>query len=560
LGTLSATIGSGFGDERNFDRATDRSWLWMSLLTSVLVLFAFLLSPPVVEGDSAFHSARAVYAGFLTGMEPRHPLATIPLRAIYVTLLAVGLGQFSLKAFVVVSSLGMAGTFLLLARSIYPRFIKSRTVCLFSALGTFMCYGILSRASVVEVYGPALFFDVALIAYCLHASFDRTRHAVIAGLLLVLAVGFHVANVLIIPAVIAMVTGRIPRQQILRVHCWTGGTFLVGTGALLFLLWLGPGGMKWPPDPATIFPQRDPEPPLGLSGHLSRGAYGFARAVAFLPYHRDLRASFAAAYAVGACGAIILFLHLARGGLLQERAKNNKLFLTLSLLATPFICMGLYYYPSDPERWLFLIPALWLLIGMAWDQYIPPLGRQTIAWESPIVLAAIVFGLGAYNAAALLPGALRSRQLDSLRYLSRVTTPDDLVISPAGIGSRLLDFYLDRPIQGRDLSAWALSREHGADLKGIQADLAGQIDRTLQTGRQVFVFGFIGERLEKQRGHPWAHLLHDCGPETFRSVLDQYQYDLIYPSSREHISTVRLKPRVGSPSHPPEVALEQAAK
>jgi hypothetical protein len=560
LSNLSATIQPRARQDGIIEHIGRWNLISMWLLTMFLVVFAFMLSPLMVSGDGANYSARALYAGFLTGIEPRHPLATIPLRTIYVVLRAVQLDHYSLKAFVAVSSLSTAGTFLLLAWSVYPRFIRSRIICLISALGAFMSYGVLSRAAAVEVYGPALFLDVALVAYCLRSPFEKARHAIFAGVLLVLAVGFHVTNVLIVPAVIAIVTGRIPRERILRVHCWAGSTFLVGMGALVFLLWLGPGGMQWPPDPAKVFPQNDPQPPMGPVGHLSRAVYGFARSLAFLPYHRDLGASLATGYVVGASGAIILLVYVGRGGLVCQWDKNRRLFLTLVLLATPFICVGIWYYPSDPERWLFLTPPLWLTVGMAWDQFIPPLRRRSVVWESPIVLGAIVVGLGIYNAAALLPDALGSRALEGLRYLSKLTTRDDLVISPAGTSGRLMDFYLDRRIQGQDLTAWALSQKHGADLGGIQSDLAQQIDRALQQGRRVFVFGFIGERHEKHRGHPWAHMLHGCGPETFSSVLEQYRQDPIYPSTSEHIGTIRLEASIGSSDPPVRGALERAAK
>ncbi len=516
-----------------------------AVLSVLLSILALLLKPIMIDGDGLSHSSRAIYAGFLAGMDPKHPLAAALLRAIYLPLAAVGLRRFSLTAFVGVSILSAVGTFLLLACSIFPRFIRVWSVSVLCALGVVVSYGVLSRGSTIEVYAPALFLDVAVVAYCLRFPFTRDRHAVGASLLLVLAVGFHVTNLLIIPFAIALVIGRTPRERIVRTLLWGGATFLLGLGVILSLLWLGLGRAKWPPDLALIVAQGDLQPSLGMGGHLSRAAYGFARTVAFLPYHRDLRATLALPYAVLAGGMLLLCSHLARKGFLAHLGKNGRLLLMLVLLATPFLFMGLYYFPSDPERWLFLMPPLWLLIGLAWDQYDPTPDGRGIAWNSQILLAAIVIGLGSCNAAALVPDALANRYLTGLRELSKLTTRDDLVISPSNVNSRINEFYLDRPIPAENLTVMALVEEHGADLHGLRADLVDRIDRALREGRRVFAFNFIGERHEKQRGYPWGGLGHDYGPDTFLAILEKYQYDPIYPPNREHVGIVRLRPRVG---------------
>jgi len=511
----------------------------MAILLSVLTL---LLKPIMIDGDGLSHSSRAIYAGFLAGMDPKHPLAAALLRAVYLPLAAVGLRRFSLTSFVGVSILSGVGTFLLLACSIFPRLIKSQAVSILCALGVVVSYGVLSEAATIEVYAPALFVDVALTAFCLRSPFTRDRDAVVGSLLLVLAVGLHVTNLLIIPFAIALVIGRTPRERIVRTLVWGGATFLLGLAVILSLLWLGVGRAQWPPDLALILAQGDPQPSLGVGGHLSRATYGFARTVAFLPYHRDLRATLALPYALLAGGMFLLCSHLARKGFLAHLGKNGRLLQMLVLLATPFLLMGLYYYPSDPERWLFLMPPLWLLVGLAWDQYAP--GARGIAWNSPILLAVIVVALGAYNAAALVPNALANRYLTGLRELSILTSRDDLVISPSGVKSLIYEFYLDRPVQAETSTAMALAKEHGADLYGLQADLADRIDRALREGRRVLVFNFIGEGHEKQRGYPWAHIEHDYGPDTFLAIFEKYLYDPIDPPNREHAGIIRLRPRV----------------
>jgi hypothetical protein len=478
-------------------------------------------------------------------MDPRHPLAAAVLRAVYVLLQAAGLEHVTLKAFVGVSSLSAIGTFLLLARSIFPRFIRAWSVSLLCALGVVATYGVLSRASTIEAYVPALFLDVALVAYCLRSPFTRNPDAVVASLLLVFAAGFHVTNLLMIPFVIALVIGRTPRERIVRYLCWGATTFVLGMGVIVVLLWLGPGEAKWPHDMALILPRGEAQPPLGLGGHLSRAGYGFARTVAFLPYIRDLRPRLAIPYVALVAGVLGLCFHLARRGFLNHLEKNARLLLMLAVLASPFSFIGVYYYPSDPERWLFLMPPLWLLVGVVWDQHDPAPGRRIIVWESPTLLAAIAIGLGTYNAAALVPDALANRYLQGLRELSRLTTQEDLLISPSGVQSRISEYYLDHPVQAEELSVVSLVKEHGPDVRRMQADLADRIDRALERGRRVFVFGLIGEGHEKQKGYPWSFIEHDYGPDTFLDVLSKFGRDPVYPPNREHVGIIRLKAKVG---------------
>jgi hypothetical protein len=507
----------------------------------------------MIDGDAAYHSSRAMYEGFLSGMDPKHPLAAAVLRVLYLPLRAAGWERASLTAFTALSAACGAGTFFLLAYSIFPRFIKARSMSLLCALGAFVSYGVLSRASTIEVYAPALFLDVALVAHCLRSPFARGLDAVIASLLLILAVGFHVTNLLIVPGAIALVIARAPRGRIAWTLLWGGATLLAGVGAILVLLWLGPGRAAWPPDPALMIPRGAHQPPLGVTGHLSRAAYGFARTVAFLPYIRDLKASLAVPYLLLVGAGALLCLHLARGGLLADLRSNGRLLLMVALLSLPFLLVGVYYYPSDVERWLFLMPALWLLVGLAWDQHRPAAARPIIGVDSPVLLGAMVIGLAGYNAAALLPEALADRRLAGLKKLSERVGPGDLLISPAGVEGRIHEFYLDRPIRAENLTVMDLVKEHGADVRGLQADLAGRIDRALEQGRRVFAFDLIGEGHEKQKGYPWSFIPDDYGPDTFLAVLEKYPLDPIYPPGRDRVGIVQLgpRPRPGGGNPPP---------
>src|SRR5205807_507459 len=147
----------------------------------------------------------------------------------------------------------------LLARGLYPPLLGDVGLSRLCALGTLASYGVLQCCCSIETYAPALFFDVALATACLRWDVATPRGGVAAGLLFVLAVGMHAANVLLLPFLIAVLALR------LRGRPWTAAVPAVGVvllGGLLIALALA----GWSPDVERLVPQADPEPALGVVG------------------------------------------------------------------------------------------------------------------------------------------------------------------------------------------------------------------------------------------------------------------------------------------------------
>lgn len=520
-------------------------------VSAALLLALFELSPLMADGDGSAHATRAIYSGFLEGMLPQHPLGAALFRCVYLPLEGAGLRAYSIAAIAAVSHLSAVGVFLLLALSIYPRFVADRRVSMLSALGAVLSFGVLSRSATIEVYAPALLMDVALIAYGLWADFTRPRAAAGAGLLFVLAIGVHVANVLLGPFLLALLLWRAGRARAASATAWAAASFVIGMAGVVAMMLVGKGASLWPPDLRAILPRGDFEPPLSLAGRASRMAYGAARTVAYLPSFRELGTRHAALYGAAAVAAAAAFAHVARHRRAPGEPGRRGFHAMTTLLAAPFVAMAAYYYPSDPERWLFLVPPLWLAVGLAWDGYSPAPGAWLTVGRSRALLAAMVLLLGAYNAAAgLLPDVLRSRELAGFRSLARVTTPDDLVISPAGIKARVMEFYIGKPFEFENLTLMSLVRRHGGDTLEMQADLRSQVADALRGGRRTMVHNLIGEAHVKSEGYPWAHMPYGYGPETFTEVLKEFDAEPVVPAGPERTGTYRLyRPgdRKGSP-------------
>ncbi len=56
-----------------------------------LIALLFALRPAMVDGDGLSHSSHAIYAGFLEGMDPKHPTLAAVFRCVYLPLEWLGL-------------------------------------------------------------------------------------------------------------------------------------------------------------------------------------------------------------------------------------------------------------------------------------------------------------------------------------------------------------------------------------------------------------------------------------------------------------------------------------
>lgn len=504
------------------------------LVITSIVLFVFMssLQPLMPDGDGLSHASRAIYSGFREGMIPQHLIAAAALRCVYLPVQALGLDRYVIWALAASSHLATIGTFVLLAGVIYPRFLADRAVSFWCALGVVLSFGVLSRGCAIEVYALALFIDVVLVAYCLIGDFSRTLPAILAGGLYALAIGVHITNVLIGPFALAIAVHRAGRPYAWKAIGWAAAGCLSGLTAMWYMLLVGRGASLWPPDVNVIIPKGEPFPRLGIAGHLIRAIYGFVCTIAYLPPLRDMHLGFAAAYVSALFAGSLTVLYVARRSWPFSSARLVPFLAPLALIVIPFGAMGFYYYPSDPERWLFLMPLLWLFIGILWDCYSPGPDALLRRQASRMLLAAVVIGLGCYNAVwGLLPDARTDRQLSSLKQLARRTASDDLVISPAGLTSPIYGYFIGRPLAFENLIIIDLGKEHLAAPADAQAELRSRITRHFKSGGRVFAAGLLDEGHVQARGYPWS-FIPDYDPEVFLAVLREFDPKAVVPPSR----------------------------
>jgi hypothetical protein len=513
-------------------------WVDAGVAVAVFVILAGL-RPCLPDGDGLAHAGRAIHRSFLEGVESKHILYAPLLRCVLSALELAGSRPYALEAFTAVSNLCGAIIYLLLARAVFPPLLRDRALARICALGTVFSFGVMNCCATIETYAPALTLDVALAALCLRTGLETPRQAAAGGVLFVLAVGVHAANVLILPFVLAVALGR--RRQGWGAPAAFALTVLAGAVLLAAaVLWSQPtpdGGPNW----SRLIPKGDPQPVMSLTARLGRAGYGFARTIAWLEPSWNLTARFLAVYAAAFLLAGLMTVVIGRDFLRRIRHYWWPAVLLL-VLAGPFTALGLYYYPSDPERWLFLMPGLWLVLGAAWAEYRP--GPWLSAAAARGLLLGLVMLLGTYNALSkLFPEARHNRDLSGLVELNRVaTTEDDVVLAPSGLQNVIEEFVVRQPMRFRVVQLDQLMLEkHRREVANCQEDLRNQIREALTSGRRVFAFQLIDEGLVPGRGYPWAWV-EPLGytPEHFLSVLEEFHPEPILHGDADHVGVYRL--------------------
>jgi hypothetical protein len=277
------------------------------------------------------------------------------------------------------------------------------------------------QGSDVEVYAVALLALVVLLVLLLgYRRRPTDGMAAGCGLALGVAVLFHLTHVLATPLVASWTIHHARRRGDGIVHACiasvTGGaTALAGYAWAAFavrrldLL----GALAWVRSASHGLPYGgDPVERIGDS------VYGMARALVWSPYLYERDAQRLLGQFVLGLSALGLLLALI---VVRRRLLPPLPRLPLALWAAPYAAMALCFFGSDHERWLFLLPLLWLLGGAA----LATLRRGLLAGASLVAL------LAAANAFSAIGPAMHERwNITRADDAASVMADGDLVLCP----------------------------------------------------------------------------------------------------------------------------------
>ncbi len=260
----------------------------------------------------------------------------------------------------------LGGTGVVLAYSIARSFLAAwdddaaRLGAAFAAGGLALSYGYWSEANDVEAYAAAMVALLATVRMALSfAPRPTLLRAAATGALLGIAVLSHLSHVLLSLFVAHQLwrhaRGRrwIPPALALAV----GGALSLGLYAWAALVVRGhdlQGAIKW------IATAQHGFVTTGGAYRLADAIYGLCKAIVWSPYLYEADAQkLVGQLLLGLVPLAALFV-----GAISVRSRRARARLDLGALAwwtAPYALLGVAFFGADPERWIFVLPAGWIL-------------------------------------------------------------------------------------------------------------------------------------------------------------------------------------------------------
>ena len=431
-------------------------WALLGLICFGALLY--LLAPAEVNGDGVGYLKRVSDGGLAPGHLAYLPLARgIAALWPHDTLL-------ELVAPLRLLSLACALGSLVLLHDAARRFRCDRRAATVAVALFGLSHAFIRSAVQIETYAPATLAAVAVLwSLVRHRDAEGSaRHlwALLAGLLVAAATLMHLTLILLtVPLLVVL-----PRRGGLASPAVAlAATGLALAGALAATLAhedLGSPAAAWAWLGSSDHGIPDPH---GWSAPLV-AAWGAARALVHVPYPHQASPLLYVPLTVVAVLTWILLVVLAR------RARAAVDWLLLLSWSVPLVLFAVVFFPSDTERWIFVLPVVALVLFPSWDSRATP---------GLLVLMALV-NLGL----AQLPAALDRAPLDRARAAERVARGGALVVSPGHGWAELVGLGSTDP-PGRFPLIYHVGARGG--LEPAVGEMHARIAHTLRSGAPVFV-------------------------------------------------------------------------
>jgi hypothetical protein len=382
-------------------RVRKQVWVRGAIVFGLALALYTAAAPAVPNGDGIGYLRAARHGELSAG----HPLYVPLLRA---------LGAVTpTRARWISAVCGAAGVALVATRA-----------SLLAAAGLGVSFSYLVSASDVEVYAPA---TLALLGVLLLER--RAARAIAGGL----AIALHLEHVLLLPFLWAEAgLGACAAAAAM-------GAAVYGVCAFGVLRLTAPQALAWVLSSSHGFTEARWKAPFAL-------VFGVARSLLAAPYPYEAtwpRVIAQVAPGAALAGALVLAARRASAppGLTWPR---------VWLIVGPYVGFGLLFFPSEAERWLFVLPLVWLSAA-------PRLLAR------PRASAGVLAGVLAWNLALGVLPQRDTAPLEQARRAHARLLPGDLVVGPGHGWDELVDLEQPMP-QGSELVllAYYAGRSGGA--------------------------------------------------------------------------------------------------
>lgn len=399
----------------------------------------------------------------------------------------------------------------------------------FAACGLALSYGYWSEANDVEAYAAAMVALLATVRMALAFRATPTLgRAATVGALLGIAVLSHLSHVLLSFFVAAFLYrhARAPRRWVApAIALAVGGAMSMAGYAYAALVVRHhdlPAALKW------IGTAQHGFVASGGPYRLADAVYGLAKAVVFSPWLYEADASkLIGQFLLGLVPVAALLV----GALSKPRALERLDCFALAWWVAPYAALGIAFFGADPERWIFVLPAGWILAAAC----VLELARPARA------AAAVLAWVGVFNlATAVWPAHRDHWPRQKAEATAALLGDGDLLIFPGHSWDEYVVFYGKAKVEPFPVSYYAARDGKAACWARLDKEIAAARAR----GGRVFAVRVFDDGDEDPRGF-WE--LNTVGVS--RAALKEELQHRLRPVTLvplEGFSVTRLDPPTGA--------------
>jgi len=386
----------------------------------------------------------------------------------------------------------LGGTGVVLTYSIARRMLsawseeEARLGAAFAACGLALSYGYWSEANDVEAYAAATVALLATVRMALsfapHPSLGR---AAATGALLGVAVLSHLSHVLLAVFVARHLYchARGRRWIAPALALAIGGALSIALYAYAALVVRGHdlhGALKW------IGTAQHGFVTTGGAYRLADAVYGACKAIVWSPYLYESDAQkLVGQFLLGLVPLAALFVGAVSAW--GARARTRLDLAALGWWTAPYALLGVAFFGADPERWIFILPAGWILAA-------------ALVLERPRparAVAAVLLWVGAFNLATAIWPAHHDQWPKQKAELTAAQLRDgDLLIFSGHSWDEYVSFYGSAHIEPFPVSYYAARDGVAAAWTRLDKEIAEARAR----GGRVFCVRVFNDADEDPRG------------------------------------------------------------
>ena len=254
------------------------------------------------------------------------------------------------------------------------RYVRSNFLAITASLGLAISFGYWIQGIDIETYMSAIFFLI-LCLYLLESEYKTPYlKGFILGLSHSLAVLLHLSNVLFFPFVVTYLFSRKgaasnnlhKNEQKIIIFFVYLFTFIGLTGSAYYYVMFQLMNMcslaeawQW-----ILYSAHEFKDTTGLI-NLIKAFYGFARSIIYveLIFTSKWGINIAKFTFITFLLSLFTFFLIKRGKDIVNRYRN--ILISLSIWIIPYLLFALFFFSADTERWVFILPAFWLIFALS---------------------------------------------------------------------------------------------------------------------------------------------------------------------------------------------------